>query len=174
MAMEAMEVRLPRIRWESVIAGALCAVAIQIVLGLFGASFGFGAEGAEGSGLRALSGIWQVLTPLVALFVGSATTVSLAGRRSAYLNGFMVWCITLAAVAFYLIRDLAAVTARAEAIGLTGATATALAGLAALLGLTGALAGAAIGRRVAGYELARRREEREEEELEHPEVPAHH
>jgi hypothetical protein len=77
-------------------------------------------------------------------------------------------------VAFYLIRDLAAVTARAEAIGLTGATATALAGLAALLGLTGALAGSAIGKRVARYEVARRREEREEEELEHPEVPAHH
>src|SRR3990172_493006 len=174
MAIETMEVSLPRVRWESVIPGAFCAVAIQIVLGLFGAAFGFGGESAGTAGYQTLSGIWETLTPLVAIFIGAAVAVSLGGRRNAYLNGFMVWCTFLAAVAFYLARDLGAVTARAEAIGLTGATAAALAGLSALIGLAGAFFGSAVGERVARYELSRRREEREEEELERPEAPVHH
>jgi positive regulator of sigma E activity len=115
----------------------------------------------------------EILTPLVSLFVGSAMAVSLGGRRNAYLNGFMIWCIFVAAVAFYLGRDLGTVTARAEAIGLTGASAAALAGFSALLGLTGAFMGSAIGKRLARYEFARKHEEREEEE-ELPEAPVHH
>jgi len=166
-----MEVGLPRVRWSSVIPGAFCAVAIQIVLGLFGAAFGFAGESA---GLKALSAVWEVLTPLVALFIGATMAVSLGGRRNAYLNGFILWCISLAAVAFYLGRDIGTVTARAEAIGLTGAAAPALAGLSALLGLTGAFIGSAIGKRLARYEFARRGAEREEEEMERPEVPVHH
>jgi len=177
MAIESMEVSLPRVRWESVIPGAFCAVAIQIVLGLFGAAFGSGGESAGAAGYQTLSGVWETLTPLVAIFIGSAVAASLGGRRNAFLNGFMVWCVFLAAVAFYLARDLGTVTARAEAIGLTGAAAAALAGLSALLGLAGAFFGSAIGKRVARYEFARKRgerEEREEEELERPEEPVHH
>jgi hypothetical protein len=170
MAVETMEYELPRIRWGSVFAGVFCAVAVQIVLGLFGASFGFGREVA---GVNALPAVWEVLTPAVALFAGSALA-SVDGRRNAFLNGFMVWCIFLAAVAFYLGRDIGTVTARADAIGLSRASATALAGLAALLGLAGAVVGSAIGKRVARYEFARRREEREEEEVLRPEAPAHH
>ncbi len=175
MAIATMEVSLPRIRWGAVIPGAFCAVAIQIVLGLFGAAFGFGGESAGAAGLMALPAIWEVLTPLVAVFIGSAIAVSLGGRRNAYLNGFMVWCIFLSAVAFYLVRDLGTLTARAEAIGLTAASATALAGLSALLGLTGAFVGSSVGKLVARYEFARLREEREErEEEEHPEAPVQH
>ncbi len=148
MAVETMEYQLPRIRWASVFAGAFCAVAVQIVLGLFGAAFGFGGEGA---GVNALPAVWEVLTPAVALFAGSVLAISLDGRRNAYLNGFMVWCIFLAAVAFYLGRDIGTVTARADAIGLTRASATALAGFSALLGLAGAVVGSAIGKRVARY-----------------------
>src|SRR6266511_406575 len=87
MAVETMEYQLPRIRWASVFAGAFCAVAVQIVLGLFGAAFGFGGEGA---GVNALPAVWEVLTPAVALFAGSVLAISLDGRRNAYLNGFMV------------------------------------------------------------------------------------
>jgi len=172
MAVETMEYPSQRIRWESVIAGAFCAVAIQVVLGLFGAAFGF--EGG-GAGVRALPAVWEVLTPLVAVLIGSAAAVSLGGRRNAYLTGFMVWCIFLTAVAFYLSRDIGAVTARADAIGLTGASAPALAGLAALLGLAGAIVGSAIGKGMGRYEFARKREEHEEEmEMERPETPLHH
>jgi len=171
MAIDTMEIGLSRVRWNSVIPGAFCAVAIQIVLGLFGAAFGFSGESA---GIKALSAIWVVLTPLVALCIGATMAVSLGGRHNAYLNGFVLWCISLTAVAFYLARDIGTVTTRAEAIGLTGAAAPALAGLSALLGLTGALAGSAIGRRLARYQFARRGTEREEEEMERPEAPVHH
>ena len=172
MAVETMEYGFSRIRWGPVIAGTLCALAIQIVLGLFGAAFGFGGGRV---GVSALPVVWEVLTPPVALFAGSAFAVSLDTRRNAFLTGFMVWCIFLAAVASYLVRDIGMVTARADAIGLTGASAAALAGFSALLGLVGAGVGSAIGKRVAGYEFAlRKRGEHEEEELEHPETPLHH
>jgi hypothetical protein len=174
MATEMMEVSVPRIRWGAVIPGIFCAVAMQIVLGLFGAAFGLGGESAGAAGLKVLSGIWEILTPFVALFVGSALAVSLGVRRNVFLNGFVLWCVSLAAVAFYLARDLGTVTGRAEAIGLTGAAIPALAGLSALLGLTGALVGSAVGKRLARYEFARKLEGREEEELEHPEAPVHH
>ncbi len=172
MAIETMEVSLPRVRWESVIAGALCALAIQIVLGLFGAAFGFGGAGEGARGLKVLSGAWETLTPLVSIFFGSAMAVYLAGRRNAYLNGFLVWCISLATVALYLARAVGTVTGRAEAIGLSGASAAALAGFSALLGLVGALIGSAVGKRMARYQFAREREE--EEVVERPEAPAHH
>jgi len=175
MATEATEIGLPFVGWRYVIPGAFCALAIQIVLGLFGASFGLGAEGSEAVGLKALCAIWEVVTPFVALVAGSAMTVFFAGRRNALLNCFMVWCLALSAVAFYLTRDLGTVIGRAEAIGLSGASATALAGLAALLGLTGTMVGAAIGKRLTRYEFfARRGGEREEEVIERPEVPLHH
>ena len=172
MAVETMEYGFSRIRWGPVIAGTLCALAIQIVLGLFGASFGFGGGRV---GVSAFPAVWEVFTPAVALFAGSAFAVSLDTRRNAYLTGFMVWCVFIAGAAFYLVRDIGMVTARANAIGLTGASAPALAGLSALLGLVGAGVGSAAGKRLAGYELAlRKRGEHEEEELEHPETPLHH
>src|SRR6266536_747309 len=100
MAMETMEVGLPRVRWSSVIPGAFCAVAIQIVLGLFGAAFGFAGESA---GLKALSAVWEVLTPLVALFFGATMAVSLGGRRNADLN-FAGECAGLRAIS--AVRDV--------------------------------------------------------------------
>jgi len=158
------------IRWGSVIPGVLCAVAIQMVLGLFGAAFGFSGDNG---GLVSLAAVWEVLTPVVALLVGSAMAVSLGGRRSPYLNGFMVWCLFLAAIAFYLGRNITIASARAGAMGLPAGSATALAGLSALLGLAGAIVGSSIGKRVARYELARKRDEEEESEsAEAP--PVHH
>ena len=171
MSIETAEGPGARIHWGSVIPGALCALAIQIVLGLFGAALSF--QGG-GEGARSLSVVWEVLTPCVALLFGSAMAASMGGRRRAYLNGLLVWCLFLAAVAFYLGRDLDVVTARADAIGLPAASAAALAGFSALIDLAAALVGSSIGKRVTLYELARRPHEHEEEEMEHPAAPVHH
>src|SRR6266542_5505827 len=56
---------LPRVQWAPVITGVLCAIAAQIVLGLFGAAFGFVSVSADNRGVAILAGIWMLVTPIV-------------------------------------------------------------------------------------------------------------
>lgn len=134
---------LPQVQWGPTVSGALLAVAIAIVLGLFGVAFGIAGQAPGSQGLGVLGGVWKILTPLVATFVGSALTASMVGKRSAFLNGVMVWCITLAFAV--------AVTGGVSAMGLMPRTmpmaagGASLLGLAAILGFVGALGGAIAG-----------------------------
>ncbi len=130
-----------RVQWGPAVAGAFFAIAISIVLALFGAAFGFGASSSGSQGLAVLSGIWEILTPLVATFVGAAIAVSLA-RHDPYLNGIMVWCLSLAYGAL-LIVGLAAAGFRQAMV--TASAGAALVGLATVLGVLGSLGGAAVG-----------------------------
>ncbi len=127
-----------RVEWAPAITGAFGALAVAIVLGLFGAAFGRG-------GLAVLSGIWLVVTPLVAMFVGAAIAAVLADRRDAYATGIMVWCIGLVAGALLLVDTRAAVgLPGVREVTMSGAM-LALAGLAAILGLIGAAIGSSFG-----------------------------
>ena len=181
---------LPRIQWGPVIAGVLCAIAVQIVLGLFGIAFGFASEPA-GRGLGILAGVWGVIiTPIAASFVGALVAVRIAGERldaSAYLHGALVWCIGLIAGALFLtgIASSGAMSLGSAAAGMgprrdvvTGraqtrddaakaaAAGTGGAAVGALLGLGGALLGAAVGRgMLTGEPLVRRRRTSREPEL---------
>jgi hypothetical protein len=124
------EGRLPRVEWGPVIAGVLCAVAAQIVLGLFGVAFGFASRPAASSGLGVLAGVWEMVTPIVASFVGAYVAVRIAGDRGepgALLHGAMVWCIGLIAGALFITGSLAsgAMTAGAAASGNAGVDAIA-------------------------------------------------
>jgi hypothetical protein len=171
-----------RIHWGPVITGAFLTVATGVVLGLFGTAFGLG-------NLRVLSGIWLILTPLVAAFIGAWVAVGMAGRAGAYANGIMVWAVSLAFWALFMAGAFAVGGTAAGRAGAQGAQAAAsgaaLAGLASILGLVGALIGSAMGaatveRRAAA--VARRPAEayREERAYEagrgeaRPEEPLHH
>ncbi|HYZ90092.1 MAG TPA: hypothetical protein VE620_12410 [Myxococcales bacterium] len=161
---------LPRIRWAPVIAGALCALAIQIVLGLFGTAMGISAGPSGSNEIGILGAIWSILTPAFASLVGAHVATRLASAlhpAGAYLHGVLVWCIGLIAGAVFLTGvltggaigggravsgnlrrdDGAFQQPRAEQIGKSAAGASALAGLAALFGLAGALIGSISGRR---------------------------
>jgi hypothetical protein len=162
---------LPRIRWAAVIPGVLCALAIQIVLGLFGAAMGISAGPADSNEMGILGAIWSILTPAVASLVGAHVATRLASAlhpAGAYLHGVLVWCIGLIAGALFLTGvltggaiggghalganmrgrdDAAPQQTRAEQVGKSAAGASALAGLAALFGLAGALVGSMSGRR---------------------------
>ena len=140
---------LTRVHWGPVIAGAFLTVAISIVLGLFGLAFGRG-------GLRVLGGIWEVLTPLVAAFVGAAVASAIVGRTGAFLNGVMVWCVALAYGALLAI-GIGALGTTSRAAPTVTAGGPALAGLAAILGLLGAVAGGAFGAAREGTRPAERR-----------------
>src|SRR5512134_3187857 len=100
----------PRIQWGSVIAGALCAVAAHIVLGLFGVAFGLAAEPSDSAGVGIAAGIWGLVVPLFASLVGAWVCVRLARETDvggAYLHGALVWCIGLIAGALFLTGSLA-------------------------------------------------------------------
>ena len=128
---------LPRLQWSPVITGVLCALAAQIVLGLFGVAFGFAAASA-GRALGVLADVWGLVTPLVASCIGAHVAVRMTGEQrdaSVYLHGAVVWCIGLIAGAIFI-------NTGKSAVEVTGA-----AGVAALLGLGGALLGAATGKR---------------------------
>jgi hypothetical protein len=142
---ETLGIRATRIEWGPAVAGAFCAVAVTIVLGLFGAAFGFGARSSGSLGLGVLAGIWEILTPLVATFCGAALATAIVGRRAAYVTSFMVWCLSVAFGALLVgsLGSLGATSATLQALMASGSGA-ALAGLAAILGLVGALTGAAV------------------------------
>ncbi len=137
-----------RVPWGPVVAGAFLAVAISIVLGLFGAAFTVG-------GLTDLCGIWEILTPLVATFCGAALAAVIARQTEASLTGVMVWCVALTYGAALLI-GMSAFGATPQHLPAGGA---ALAGLAAILGLLGGLAGASFGT-ARGRQAARASESR--------------
>jgi hypothetical protein len=95
----------PRVKWGPVIAGVLCAIAIHIVLGLFGAAFGFAAQPADSKALGVGAGVWGLLTPLVASLAGAIVAVRLADERheaSSFLHGALVWAVGLIAGAVFL------------------------------------------------------------------------
>lgn len=153
--MAELTIERARVHWGAAVAGAFFAVAIAIVLGLFGAAF-------ARAGFNVLAGVWQILTPLVAGFVGAAVAASFVGRRGAYLNGLMVWALGLAyAVVLATISARSVGTGAAAGQQAVGASAgmLALGGLAAILGLVGALIGSAVAGTIE-RRIARRAEER--------------
>lgn len=153
--MTAMTIERPRVQWGAAVAGAFFAVAIATVLGLFGAAFGR-------AGATVLSGVWQILTPLVAGCVGAVIAGSLGERRAAYLNGVMVWALGVAYAGVLLAASASGsstgMASQWMVVGSSGTT-LALGGLAAILGLVGALIGSAIGGSLEGR-IVRRAEAR--------------
>lgn len=150
---ETIMIERPRVHWSAAVAGAFLAAATATVLGLFGAAFGK-------AGIGVLSGVWQILTPLVAGFVGAVVAAALASR-AAYLNGILVWALWVAfagTVMALASRPLGTGAAQGVSAGPSGTT-LALSGLAAILGLVGALVGSAIGASLDGR-LIRRAQER--------------
>lgn len=149
---------LSRMHWPAIVAGAFIALALQVVLGLFGLALGAASQATDSGVVAVLGGLWGLLVPFVATFVGAMAAVALARvehRPSAMLHGVLVWCVgTVAGTVL-----LAGTTAGAALTGgliqgggleplsmeaLAGQTAAslALAGLAALFGLLGAILGA--------------------------------
>ncbi len=165
---------LPNLRWGAIIAGVLCALAIEVTLGLFGVAIGFAARPAANTGaVGTLATVWGICVPLVACFFGGWLAVRLARTLSwfgALMHGLLVWCIGLIAGALFVsaslmgglpnvgsalmntpqarveLRNPTLRAMRANEIARGAAAGSALAGLSAVLGVIGALCGAAVGR----------------------------
>lgn len=89
-----------RLWWPAIIAGAIVALAAQVMLGVIGGAFGVSGANAGSNALGVISAVWLILTPLVALFAGGMCAVFLARpreRRFASFYGVMVWAVGLLA-----------------------------------------------------------------------------
>jgi hypothetical protein len=83
-----------RVRWGPIIAGIVITIASQLILSAFGAAIGLSA-GNIGWGV----GIWAVISLLISLFIGGwimASTCGPMNKKSALLNGAILWAATLA------------------------------------------------------------------------------
>jgi hypothetical protein len=88
-------------RWGAILGGVFMAAAIWIVLYLFGLGAGLTAiEPNETSSWRAIglgTGIWGVIAPIIALFIGGLVVSRLAptpNRLNRLIHGGLVWAVT--------------------------------------------------------------------------------
>lgn len=96
----AIEDNKDRIRWGPIIAGIFVAIATQLILSALGTAIGLITAS---SGVT--TGIWTVVTLLIALFIGSwvaAAGCSPMNKKTAMLHGLILWATTLAVSAWLL------------------------------------------------------------------------
>jgi signal transduction histidine kinase len=87
-------VGLARITWSSVIAGAVAAIAAQVLFATLGLAIGLSVPGtAEGIGIFA--GIWWLVTGLISLFIGGWVAGRFAGVVNEMTERFQSTCVTL-------------------------------------------------------------------------------
>ena len=104
------------VRWGPIFAGLVVAIATQLVLTALGAAVGLtniaGSDAAQSNagGVGTAVGIWSIISLLIALFLGGYVTSRACGpmnRKTALLNGAILWATTLAVSAWLLSSGVA-------------------------------------------------------------------
>lgn len=107
-----MEVISRRVSWGAIFAGVVVALVIQLALGLLGIGIGFGTMNPadEQNPVQTISiatGIWLIISTLIALFVGGWASGRLTGspvENDGMWHGFVTWgLVTL--FTFYLLTS---------------------------------------------------------------------
>ncbi len=104
------------VRWGPIFAGLVIAIATQLVLTGLGAAIGLtslaGSDAAQNNagGVGTAVGIWSIISLLIALFLGGWVAARACGpmnRKTAMLNGAILWATTLAVSAWLLSSGVA-------------------------------------------------------------------
>lgn len=90
-----------RVRWGPIVAGIFVSIATQLLLSALGASIGLtiGANSTEAGAIGLGVGIWSIISLLISLFLGSwlmASTCGPMNKKTAMLNGTILWATTIA------------------------------------------------------------------------------
>ena len=91
-----------RISWGAILAGALVALATQLVLTLIGGAIGLATldpatgDSPNGATLGIGAAIWLVVSSLIALFVGGYVAGRLGGTFNGWLHGLATWATVTA------------------------------------------------------------------------------
>lgn len=111
---------MPRISWGAILGGTFSALGIWALLYAFGLAVGMSSvdpdnvRSLKGSGVFA--GIWGVLAPLLALFVGGVVAGRLSGvfgRGQGALHGLIMWGLATVAGAYVVAMVISTVVAGA-------------------------------------------------------------
>lgn len=186
---EIIDRRQPVMRWSAVIAGAIVSVALWVLLQMLGMGVGLAAIHVDDAGsLRDVgigTGVWTLVAPLVAMFVGGVFAGRLAGSRErgvGAMHGLVMWAVTsllgilatvslvsmLASGALQLDTQTTAVIDQQDIARATDSTGKVLlgAGISQLIALATAVLGGAAGVRRNGKARVV-----EETDVRHPQPP---
>jgi hypothetical protein len=101
-----------RISWGAIFAGALIALATQLVLTLIGAAIGLATlnpasgQGPSGTTLGVGATVWVVISSLISLFLGGYIARRLGGTFNGWLHGLATWA-TVAMLTMLLLTTAA-------------------------------------------------------------------
>jgi hypothetical protein len=130
-----VERRQAPVRWGAVFAGTFTAVGVWILLELLGTGIGLCSVDVErGANLRGVglgTGIWSIVAPLVALFVGAVVGARLAGtrdRKIGALHGVVMWGLSSVLGVLAVVTTVGAI---ASGVARVGGAAVSVAGSAA-------------------------------------------
>lgn len=86
-----------RVSWGAIFAGAVLALAVQLVLTLIGAAIGLATlnpatgNSPSGASFGAGAAIWWCISSLISLFLGGYFSARLAGTFNGWLHGLATW-----------------------------------------------------------------------------------
>ena len=106
-----------KISWASIWAGALIGIVVLMLLNLLGLGVGFSSldiqeERNPASGLGIGSGIWYIISSLIALFVAGWVSGRLAQTSRIFdgaLHGILTWCIITLASLYFLTTTIGSI-----------------------------------------------------------------
>ncbi len=121
-----------RLSWASIFGGTVTALGLWILLGTFGLATGFSAMEPGDESLKGewiWMGIWSLVIPIVAAFIGGYVATRSAGsmlRRMGMLHGLVVWGFTMLIGTLLILWSVGAIAGRTVTVTseLAGATAT--------------------------------------------------
>lgn len=130
------------LRWGSIIGGTVAALGVWMLLYALGLALGLSSmdpndpSSARGAGI--FTGIWGLIAPLIALFVGGMVASRGSGtvaRQGAAIHGLVMWGLTMLAGAYFLATVLGSVlgtvaSAGKAAAGAAGSAVSSAAGAA--------------------------------------------
>jgi hypothetical protein len=96
-AFRGVERPFDRISWGAIFAGAIIALATQLVLTLIGTAVGLATlnpatgQGPSGTTLGVGAAIWVVISSLISLFMGGYIAGRLGGTFNGWLHGLATW-----------------------------------------------------------------------------------
>ena len=111
------------ISWGSIFAGAVIALATQLVLTLIGAAVGLATldpatgDNPSGTALGVGAGLWLLLSSIISLFVGGYIAARLAGLRNGWLHGLTTWGIVTLLTVVLLTTAIGGLIGTASGLG---------------------------------------------------------
>lgn len=120
-----------RVSWGAILAGAICAIGLQILFALLTAGMGL-STASEGEAVGWGAGLFFAVGAIVSLFIGGWVAGRLAGwpgGLSATLHGAVVWALVMIGVAWMGVSITgAALRGASQAVQVTGSAVATVAG----------------------------------------------